>query len=155
MGTKRDAKKGAPDKELENVADEPQADQDEEGEDEGSAEEIKHVSAKDLPGPETLLDSRPDSQVGNLKVSLIPSEVALPTLEEVEAINQNPDVAARTPLMTVVLAVLQNAGGTMKIKELVEKVALHWNRPFPTSPYTPEEVVYMVTRNSDHVRIGS
>jgi hypothetical protein len=56
-------------------------------------------------------------------------------------------------LITVIQAVLAKAGGTMNLEDLTAQTLKHWNRPLPTSPYTPEQFIYVMARNSDNIRI--
>jgi hypothetical protein len=41
----------------------------------------------------------------------------------------------------------------MPLSKLVPKVKKYWNRPFPATPYTDEELVFIMARNSDGVRV--
>ena len=76
------------------------------------------------------------------------------TLADVEKFNKRGEGESRTPLMTVVQAVLAKAGGSMRLGELATQTRKYWNRPFPTSPYTEEELIYLLLRNSDSVRVS-
>ncbi|GEM_PF-821963 len=116
-------------------------------------EEEPMVSAIDMPGPETMVDAAPKGNIGGLKVSLAGERAGGPTLEDIQRINADTETDTRTPLMTVVLGILQHQGGAMTVNDLAAEVARYWNRPWPMSPYTPEELIFVVVRNSDHVRI--
>ncbi|MDQ7785116.1 MAG: hypothetical protein RDU20_19680 [Desulfomonilaceae bacterium] len=111
------------------------------------------ASARDLPRPDTNLPSRPAGEVGELTVTRLGDIELGASLEEIEKINAQ-DGGPRTPMMSVVHAVIANAGGTISIRELAEKVRRYWNRPFPTSPYTPEEFIYVTAKNSDDIRVN-
>jgi hypothetical protein len=76
-----------------------------------------------------------------------------PSLDDVARMNEQVG-EPRTPLMAVIQAVIAGEGGTMSIRDLAAQVRKHWNRPFPTSPYTPEEFIYVVVRNSDDLRVN-
>ena len=76
------------------------------------------------------------------------------TLADVEKFNKRGEGESRTPLMTVVQAVLAKAGGSMQLGELATQTRKYWHRPFPTSPYTEEELIYLLLRNSDSVRVS-
>jgi hypothetical protein len=110
------------------------------------------VSAKDIPKPITMVDAAPKGNVGDIRVFLAGERVGGPSLEEIEKINSNAETDMRTPLMTVILGILQHKGGAMTLEDLAAEVARYWNRPFPTSPYTPEEFIFVMVRNSDHIR---
>jgi len=112
------------------------------------------ASAKTLSRPSTALPSPPTGEVGELTVSVIGDISRSPELDEVEKINRAGGAHGRTPLMTVVEAILASRGGSLKITELTDLVDQHWNRPFPASPYSKEEFVYVVVSNSDRVRVG-
>ncbi len=79
---------------------------------------------------------------------------SLPSVEDVEKINKGARGDARTPITTAILAVLARAGGKMLLEELAPEVMKYWNRPFPTSPYSPEEFVYVIVKNSDNIRVS-
>jgi hypothetical protein len=111
------------------------------------------ASAKNMPGPSTRLAVPPRREIGALTVSLIHKEDVPLSLEEVRAINNDPQSESRTPLMTLIQALLADRGGSMSLGELTEKVVDNWNRPFPTSPYTKEELVYVIANTSDELRI--
>ena len=111
------------------------------------------ASAKDIPEPATLLAVPPRRTVGEVSVSLLSNVESVPLLEEVERTNANSLAEARTPLMTVIQALLAASGGSMTVAELATQVRRYWNRPFPGSPYTDEEFVYVMVRNSDDLRV--
>jgi hypothetical protein len=107
------------------------------------------VTAKDLKAPATVLASAPPGDVGNLTVSLLESLSPGLSLEEVNAINAKEGVDARTPVMAVIEAVLAANGGKMTVTSLTEEVAKYWRKPFPTTPYSTDEFVFLVVRDSD------
>ncbi len=109
------------------------------------------VSAKDLPKPSTSLDAPRRIALEKLRVALAAELPPITTLNEIEEINGRADFDSRTPLTTVLLAALEEAGGVMSLTDLAEKAAKLWNRPFPTSPYNKEEFIYLVVRNSDYM----
>jgi hypothetical protein len=110
------------------------------------------ASAKKISRPTTSLAVPPRKKVGEIRVSLRTSEELIPPLDEVELINKT-EREARTPLMTIIQAVLASEGGSMNIGDLTQRVQRYWNRPFPTSPYTHEEFIYMMVRNSGDLRL--
>ncbi len=112
------------------------------------------VSAKDIPRPEIMMETSPGMPVLDLKVCLTRDPISGTSFQEIAKVNSDPDTDSRTPLMTVILAVLANAGGKMTVKDLTEQVRTHWNRPMPAGPYTPEEFVYVVARDSDRITIS-
>jgi N-acetyl-beta-hexosaminidase len=103
--------------------------------------------------PDTVLPMALKKDVGDLTVALIGLAVDAPDLEEVVKINSREDGGAKTPLMTVIKAMLKRNGNRMKIKELARGAEENWRRPFPTSPYGREEFIFMMTRNSDSLKI--
>jgi hypothetical protein len=111
------------------------------------------VTAKDLPQPSTALDSPRKRALDKIRVSLAAELPPISSMSEIEEINGRNDYDSRTPLTTVLLSALEDAGGTMKLTELAEKAARLWNRPFPSSPYTREEFIYLVIRSSDYILI--
>lgn len=116
-----------------------------------SQEQEPMVSAKDLPKPSTSLDAPRKTELENVRVALAAELPPISPLNEIEQINGRTDFDSRTPLTTVLLAALEEAGGTMSLVDLAEKAAKLWNRPFPTSPYNKEEFIYLVVRNSDYM----
>lgn len=118
------------------------------------AEPEKIASARDIPRPATSLPGMPAKGVGKLIVSLLGDASLMPELEEVAGINEEPGREGRTPVMTVILAILKKNGGSMRIEELAVQTRTYWNRPFPASPYTPEEFIYVLVRNSDDLRVS-
>ena len=112
------------------------------------------ASAKSIPRPGTSLASPPKGSIGNAKVSLLAELEDVPVLEEVQKINKESTGDARTPLMTVVHAILAKHGGTMTLAELAGQVGKYWNRQFPSSPYNTEEFIYIILRNSHSVRVS-
>lgn len=124
---------------------------DQKGDEDLSGEKL--VTAKDLPQPSTALDTPRRSSLENVKVSLAAELPPISPLAEVEEINARQDYDSRTPLTTVILCVLEEAGGSMSLSDLAQKAARLWNRPFPASPYSKEEFIYLVVRNSDYILI--
>ncbi|MFH1115006.1 MAG: hypothetical protein V1792_13930 [Pseudomonadota bacterium] len=111
------------------------------------------ASARDLPRPATNLLVPSSGDVSELTVTLLGDIALASSLEEIERKNSG-EGGPRTPMMSVVHAVIANAGGTISIRDLAEEVRKYWNRPFPTSPYTPEEFMYVNACNSDDLRIN-
>ncbi len=111
------------------------------------------ASARDIPRPATNLHAPPSGEVSELTVTLLGDLELASSLEEIERMNSR-EGGPRTPMMSVVQAVIANAGGTISIRDLAEQVRRYWNRPFPTSPYTPEEFMYVTAGNSDDLRIN-
>jgi hypothetical protein len=121
----------------------------------GEALETEKVaSARDIPRPSTSLHGRPAKDVGKLVVSLLGEVSLIPDLEEVARTNEDPGKEGRTPVMTVIHSILKKNGGNMKIQELAVQTRTYWNRPFPASPYTPEEFIYVLVSNSDDLRVS-
>jgi hypothetical protein len=112
------------------------------------------ASAKSIPRPGTSMASPPKGSIGNVKVSLLAELEDVPALEEIQKINKEGSGEARTPLMTVVNAILAKHGGTMTLGELAGQVGKYWNRQFPSSPYNIEEFIYIIVRNSHSVRVS-
>ena len=111
------------------------------------------ASAKNIPRPRTCLYAPPAGEVSELTVSLVIGLEFAPSLTEVTRANEG-ESERKTPLMAVVQAVIANAGGTISIRDLAEQARRYWNRPFPTSPYTPEEFIYITVRDSDDLRVN-
>jgi len=112
------------------------------------------ASAKSIPRPGTAMAAPPKGLIGKARVSLLGDIEFAPTLEEVQKLNKETSGEARTPLMTVILAILAKHGGTMAVEDLAGQVAKYWNRPFPSSPYNTEEFIYIIVRNSESVRVS-
>ena len=112
------------------------------------------ASAKSIPRPGTAMASPPKGSISKAKVSLLGDMELAPTLEEIQKINKETSGDARTPLMTVIHAILVKHGGTMAVEDLAGQVAKYWNRPFPSSPYNTEEFIYIIVRNSESVRVS-
>lgn len=112
------------------------------------------ASAKGMPKPNTTLASPPAGDVRQLTVSIVGDIRRAPELDEVDQINRAAHGHTRTPLMTVIEAILARHGGSLKLDELTELVGRHWNRPFPSSPFSKEEFLYCVVSSSDRVRVG-
>ncbi|MCA1960002.1 MAG: hypothetical protein LDL33_04320 [Desulfomonile sp.] len=112
------------------------------------------ASAKSVPKPTTALAAPPKGNIGQIKVSIVGDSSHVPDLSEVDNINSIAGARSRTPLMTVIEAVLASHGGSLTLAELTERVGKHWNRPFPASPYSKEEFIYVVASNSDRVRLN-
>jgi len=123
--------------------------------DEGTdLEAYEPASARNMPRSQSSLGARVKKDIGKLTVSLLGDVGTAPTLGDVEKFNKRGEGESRTPLMTVVQAVLAKAGGSMQLGELATQTRKYWHRPFPTSPYTEEELIYLLLRNSDSVRVG-
>ena len=112
------------------------------------------ASARNMPRPHTSLGARLKKDIGKLTVSLLGDVETAPTLADVEKFNKRGEGENRTPLMTVVQSVLAKAGGSMQLGDLAAQTRKYWHRPFPTSPYTEEEFIYLLLRSSDSVRVG-
>lgn len=117
-------------------------------------ESYEPASAKDIPRPVTTLARPPSAKFGKISVSLLGDLASAPSLEEIAKLNQQPISQGRTPFITVIQAVLAKAGGTMNMEDLAAQALKHWNRPLPTCPYTPEQFVYLMARNSDNIKIS-
>jgi hypothetical protein len=124
------------------------------GQDRGPAEGEVIASAKHMPRPKTTLPGRPTADVGKLKVTALTEPAFIPTLEEIAAINQGAQRQGRTPLMTVIQAVLVKHGGTMTITDLTAQIRTHWNRLYPGSPYNSEQFIYVMVRSADDLRVS-
>ncbi|MBI5250270.1 MAG: hypothetical protein HY912_12315 [Desulfomonile tiedjei] len=112
--------------------------------------EVVIATARNMPRPSTCLPAPPMGKVGKCTVSLLGDISAVTSIEEVEKTNKSGQ--ARTPVITVIQAVLARAGGSMLLEELAPEVQKYWNRPFPTSPYSTEEFIYIIARHSDNIR---
>lgn len=117
-------------------------------------ESYEPASAKNIPRPATTLANPPKSKEGKLSLSLLGELASAPSLEEIEKLNQGPISQGRTPLISVIQAVLAKAGGTMNLEDLTAKTLKAWNRPLPTSPYTHEQFIYVMARNSDSIKVN-
>lgn len=120
-----------------------------------AGENTPHATAKDIPPPPTSLAVRLKEDAKKMRITLLVDPESVPSLEEVTKINGSTKGAARTPLMTVIHAVLAKNGGSMTIADLVTGVLKHWNRPFPGSPYSPEEFIFVMATSSDDLRAES
>jgi hypothetical protein len=123
--------------------------------DEGTElEAYEPASARNMPGPHTSLAAPVKKDIGKLTVSLLGDVGTAPSFADVEKFNKKGEGDSRAPLMTVVQAVLAKSGGSMQLGDLAAQARKCWNRPFPTSPYTEEEFIYLLLRNSDSVRVS-
>lgn len=123
--------------------------------DEGTdIEAYEPASARNMPRPHTSLGARVKEDIGKLTVSLLGDVGTAPALADVEKFNKRGEGESRTPLMTVVQAVLAKAGGSMQLGELTAQTRKCWHRPLPTTPYTEEELIYLLLRSSDSVRVS-
>jgi hypothetical protein len=109
---------------------------------------------KSVPAPATTLAVAPIADLGKLTVSLTCDADVVPDLDEVQRINLGAQGESRTPLMTVIEAILGSKGGSTTLRDLCELANKYWNRPFPTSPYSNEEFIYIMVSHSDNLRIG-
>ena len=82
--------------------------------------EIVIATARNMPRPGTCLPVPPKGKVGKCKVSLLGDISSAPSLEEVERINKSSQV--RTPVVSIIQAVLARAGGSMLLEELAPEV---------------------------------
>ncbi len=112
------------------------------------------ASARNIPQPTTTLPLFPSKKVGKMLISYLGDLSSAPSLAEVEKLNKSADGKPRTPFTTVLLAIVASAGGEMSLEDLAAQVGKYWNRQLPGSPYTLEEFVYMVARNSDNLRVS-
>ncbi len=112
------------------------------------------ASALNISRAKTFLAFRPVGDITNFVVSLIGDIDSVVPLSEVEKINFAPHSAARTPILTVIHSVLANAGGFLRLDELTAQTFRYLNRKIDPSPYTGSEFVYLVIRNSDHIRVS-
>jgi len=112
------------------------------------------ASAKSVSKPSTTMATPPKGEVGRITVSIVGETSHALELDEVDGINSSAGTRCRTPLMTVIEAVLASHGGSLTLAELTELVGKHWNRPFPASPYSKEEFIYVVASSSDRVRVN-
>jgi hypothetical protein len=117
-------------------------------------EAYEPASARNMPRSQSSLGARVKKDIGKLTVSLLGDVGTAPTLGDVEKFNKRGEGESRTPLMTVVQAVLAKAGGSMQLGDLATQTRKYWHRPFPTSPYTEEELIYLMLRSSDSVRVS-
>ncbi len=117
-------------------------------------EDYEPASARSMPKAGTSLAVAVKSDIGKLTVSLLGDAGSAPVLADVEKINKKAEGDSRTPLMTVVLAVLGKAGDSMPLGDLASQTRKYWNRPLPGGPYTDEEIIYLLVRNSDSVRVS-
>jgi hypothetical protein len=123
--------------------------------DEGTdIEAYEPASARNMPRPQSSLGPRVKKDIGKLTVSLLGDVGTAPALADVEKVNKKGEGESRTPLMTVVQAVLAKAGGSMQLGDLTAQTRKYWYRPLPTTPYTEEEFIYLLLRSSDSVRVG-
>lgn len=122
---------------------------------EGSeVEAYEPASAKNIPKPPTSLGVQVKKDMAKLTVSLLGDVGSAPALADVEKFNKKGEGEGRTPLMTVIQAVLAKAHGSMQLGELTVQTRKYWQRPFPTSPYTDEELIYLLVKSADNVRVG-
>jgi hypothetical protein len=110
------------------------------------------ASAMNIARPATSLASPPQKEVGKVVVALLGDSASIPSVEEIERLNRGEQ--GSPPLMTVMQAVLKAQGGSMTIDALAGRVKEIWNRPFPASPYTLEEFMYVVARNADTIKVS-
>jgi hypothetical protein len=112
------------------------------------------ASALNISRPKTFLAFRPRGDISNFIIFLIGDLDSVLPLSDVEKINFAPHSASRTPILTVIHSVLADAGGSLRLDELTEQVFKYLNRTIDPSPYTKSEFVYLVVRNSDHIRVS-
>jgi len=112
------------------------------------------ASARNIQRPATTLANPPKAKIGKLRISLLGDLASAPSLEEIEKINREPLSQGRTPLITVIQAALAKAGGTMNLEDLAAQALKCWNRPLPASPYSSEQFVYVMARNTDNIKIN-
>jgi hypothetical protein len=125
-----------------------------EGVEEGmDIESMPLASARNIPRPLTSLAVRFPGNLGKVTVSLLREVSSVPSLAEVEKINKAAGGQTRTPLMTMILALVAQAGGSTTLEDLCTQFPKHWNRPLPSTPYTFEEFMYIIVRSSDGLRV--
>jgi hypothetical protein len=123
--------------------------------DEGTeVETYEPASARNIPRPHTSLGVPVEKDIAKLTVSLLGDVGSAPTLGDVEKLSKSGQGESRPPLMTVVQAVLAKANGSMQLGELAAQTRKYWQRPFPTSPYTDEELIYLLVKNTYNLRVG-
>lgn len=103
--------------------------------------------------PETHLAAPPRGEFSRMTVSLLGDISQVLPLETVERINLEGQRESRTPLMTVIHALLARHGGSMGLENLAGQVRRYWNRDFPGSPYSPLEFIYIIVSNADSLSI--
>jgi hypothetical protein len=108
---------------------------------------------RSIPRPATSLDSPPRGEIGKFTVLLLDDISSAPVLEDVELINKEATTEARTPLMTVILAIIARNGGSMVLEDLASQVGQSWNRQFPASPFDLEQFIYVLVRSADNIRV--
>jgi len=121
----------------------------------GEEDLSSHMLLKSIPAPATTLAAAPIGDLGKLTVSLTCDAEVVPDLDEVRRINLAAHGESRTPLMTVIEAILGSKGGSATLRDLSELANKYWNRPFPTSPYSMEEFIYIMVSHADNLRIGA
>jgi hypothetical protein len=119
----------------------------------GKDEEAVVATAKDILPASKRLAAAPKGPLGSLKISLLKDAPAGLSLEEIKKMTRSGEM--RPPVMSIIEAVLADAGGAMELKKLCAEVEKYWNRPFPSTPYTKEEFLYILVSKSDNVRSGS
>jgi hypothetical protein len=112
------------------------------------------ASAKNMSRPTTTLAVPPRGAVGELTVSIAGDARRAQDPDEGDMSSRAVEAHGRTPLMAVIEVLLARHGGSLRLSELTDLVGKHWNRPFPTSPYSNEEFIYVVVSSSDRVRVG-
>lgn len=114
---------------------------------------VKPASARSMPRPSTDLAAPPQGNIEKLTLKLLVDLSLVPSLEELQKIHKN-QTSARVPLLTVIQSVIARAGGETTIENVCAEIPRIWDRPFPTSPYSIEEFVYLLVRNSDSIRVS-
>jgi hypothetical protein len=117
-------------------------------------ESVPLATARNIPRPPTSLAFPSQGKLGKVVISLLADTTSLTSLEEVEKVNKATGTQARTPLMTLILALVAKAGGNMPLDALCGQIPKYWNRPLPTTPYTFDEFIYIMVRNSNWLRVG-
>jgi|WetSurMetagenome_2_1015567.scaffolds.fasta_scaffold309320_1 hypothetical protein len=121
---------------------------------ESDFESLPLASAKSIARPKTSLPVRPSGKIGKMRVSILNDPSSVPSLDEIDRINKSAEAPARTPLMTVIMAIIAHMGGNASIEEIAGRIKKHWNRQLPSTPYTLEEFVFLVVRSSDSLRLS-
>jgi hypothetical protein len=111
------------------------------------------ASARNIARPATSLPTHVQKKLSKMTVTLLADITSVSNLDQIDKINKL-DSQTRTPILSVILAIVAKSGGQIQLDELAALVPKHWNRPLPASPYTLEEFIYMIVRNSDSLRVS-
>ena len=118
----------------------PEASENMEGEPEEAAGEVKVIaSARHLPRPATILATPGVGDITGFKASLV-ADMSGPTVEEIREVNMEHGGDTRTPLMTVIQAVIRDRGGSVPLLDLCTAAKELWNRPLSHESVHPRRV---------------